>query len=263
MRLLESRAFLGRGISVLLEDSYLSRFFVKFVEILAVSFATACSAYLIAHWVGPPPVAMPAPSAATVGSVAPTVVEAPRSSPAQAAPPVVATVDEQRPVPRPMTDAPSAPKAAKAAISVPPAALKDIKTGTAHGEKSAEALARAALANLDADRPTPADAPVRRATTGSTPVAAASIEVMPRRADMPPPASAEAPPRHVAGVGPLPPNAGTPSEIAAPAAEPPAGESRGLFSLPKRVLGLLRPDTPSLAGEAPRPPMPVGTVAPE
>jgi hypothetical protein len=160
--------------------------------------------------------------------------------------------------------------------SVPPApvpAPKDIKTGTsvAHGEKSAEALARAALANLDADRPVPAEPPTRRAT-GTTPAAAPSVELVPRPIDLPPPrpadmppppAAAEAPPRHAADVDALPPNAGAPYVIAAPASEPRAEESRGLFALPKRMLGLLRPGSPSLAGEAPRPPMPVGTVAPE
>ena len=265
MQLLDFRAFFGRGICILLEDSYISRFFVKFVEILAAGFATACSAYVISQLVGPLPATTPTPPA----------VEARMTQPVQPVLPV-AGVDE-RPAPRPMTDAaaaPSAPKAARVATSGPPApasASKDIKTGTsvARGEKSAEALARAALANLDADRPVPAEAPIRRA---ATPAVAPSVELVPRPIDLPPPrpadmppppAAAEAPPRHAADVDALPPNAGTAYEIAAPASEPPAGESRGLFALPKRMLGLLRPGTPSLAGEAPRPPMPVGTVAPE
>jgi hypothetical protein len=269
MRLLQLRAFLGRGISILLEDSYISRFFAKFVEIVAAGFATACSAYVISQLVGAPPVATPTPVAVT----APAAVEARRSEPAQPASPV----DEQRSAPRPMTDAPaaqSAPKAARVATAVAPApASKDIKSGTsgARGEKSAEALARAALANLDADRPVPAEAPIRRAT-GTTPAATASVELVPRPIDLPPPrpadmppppAAAEAPPRRAADVDALPPNAGARYEIAAPASERPAEESRGLFSVPKRILGLLRPGTPSLAVEAPRPPMPVGTAVSE
>jgi hypothetical protein len=260
------------GISILLEDSYISRFFVKFIEILAAGFATACSAYVISQLVGAPPAATPTAVAVT----APAAVEARRSEPAQPALPAVA-VDEQRSAPRPMTDAPaaqSAPKAARVATAVAPApASKDIKTGTslARGEKSAEALARAALANLDADRPAPAEAPTRRATA-VTPAAAPSVELVPRPIDLPPPrpadmppppAAAEAPPRHASDVDALPPNAGAPHEIAAPASERPAEESRGLFSVPKRILGLLRPGTPSLAGEAPRPPMPVGSAARE
>jgi hypothetical protein len=270
----------------LLED-YFSRFFAKFVEILAISFATACSAYLISHFVGPPPAAVPPPGVASVGSAAPTAVVAAKSGatkspPAQPAPSLAAAaVDEQRPAPRPVTDGPAAQpavKAAKAAASsAPPApASKDVKTstGAARGEKSAEALARAALANLDADRTPPPEAPTRRAPTSTSAVAATPVEVVPRPTDLPPlpprpaemqppPAAAEAPPRHVATVDPQPPDVGAPLEIAAPRSETPAEEARGLFALPKRVFGLLRPGTPSTAGEAPRPPLPVGTAAPE
>jgi hypothetical protein len=252
---------LWTGDSVLLEESYLSRFFAKFVEIVAAGFATACSAYLIAQLVGPPPAAVPTPAAVAVGSAV-------AGAPVQPAlPGATAVADEQRSAPRPAADAAPAqpvPKAARTATSAPQTpAPKDVKTSTAaaRGEKSAEALARAALANLDADRAVPADAPIRRASTA--PVAAAPVEVVPRAtelppprpADMPPPpAAAEAPPRHVAVVDP---------EIAAPRPETPAEEGKGLFSFPKRMLGLLRPGTPSLADEAPRPPLPVGTAARE
>jgi hypothetical protein len=266
MRLLGFGAFFGRGISVLIEDSYLSRFFAKFVEIIAAGFATVCSAYLFAQLVGPPPAAMPTPAAVAAGSAAAT-------APVQPAPPVAAAaVDGQRSTSRPSGDAAPAqpaPKAAKAATSVPPAS-KDAKTSTAttRGEKSAEALARAALANLDADRQAPADAPIRRA---SGPVAAAPVEAAPRPTDLlppraadlpPPPAAAEAP-RHVATAEPLPPNAGASSAIAVPQPETAREEFKGLLSVPKRILGLLRPGTPSLADEAPRPPLPVGTAARE
>jgi hypothetical protein len=282
MRLLQSRRVPWTGDLHLLED-YFSRFFAKFVEILAISFATACSAYLIAHFMGPPPAAMPTPAAVSVGSATATAVEAPKNPPAQPAPPVAAAaVEEQRPAPRPVTDGPAAQpavKAAKAATSSAPSApvSKDVKTstGAARGEKSAEALARAALANLDADRTSPPEAPIRRASTSTSPVAAAPVEVVPRPSDLPPPpprpaemqpppAAAEAPPRHVATVDPLAPDVGAPLEIAAPRSETPAEEAKGLFALPKRVFGLLRPGTPSTAGEAPpRPPLPVGTAAPE
>jgi hypothetical protein len=260
MRLLGFGAFFGRGISVLIEDSYLSRFFAKFVEIIAAGFATVCSAYLFAQLVGPPPAAMPTPAAVAAGSAAAT-------APVQPAPPVAAAaVDGQRSASRPPGDAAPAqpaPKAAKAATSVPPAS-KDAKTSTAttRGEKSAEVLARAALANLDADRQAPADAPIRRAS--AAPVAAAPVESAPRPTDLPPPAAAaEAPARHVATAEPLPPNAGASSTIAVPQPETATEEFKGLLSVPKRILGLLRPGTPSLADEAPRPPLPVGTAARE
>jgi hypothetical protein len=241
----------------LIEDSYLARFFAKFIEIVAVGFATACSAYLVAHLVGPLPASTP-PAPVSVGSAAATAVEVAKSPPAQPAPPVAAAaVDEPAPAPQPATDAPSAPparKAARAATSVPPVgAPKDFKTGTgvARGEKSAEALARAALANLDADRPAPPDAPIRKVAP-----APAAVEVQPRQAVMPPPAAVEAPPGRVAAVDPLPPPPSSAPEIVAPSPKPRADEG-GLFSLPKRMLGQLRPGTPSLAGEAPRPPLPV------
>jgi hypothetical protein len=268
MRLLRFGAFLGRGISVLIEDSYLSRFFAKFVEIIAAGFATVCSAYLFAQLVGPPPAAMPTPAAVSAGSAAAT-------APVQPAPPVAAAaVDGQRSTSRPPGDAAPAqpaPKAAKAATSVPPAP-RDAKTSTAttRGEKSAEVLARAALANLDADRQAPAGAPIRRAS--AAPVAAAPVEAAPRPTDLPPlraadlpppPAAAEAPARRVATAEPLPPNAGASSTIAVPQPETATEEFKGLLSVPKRILGLLRPGTPSLAEEAPRPPLPVGTAARE
>jgi hypothetical protein len=269
----------------LIEDSYLSRFFTKFVEIIAVSFATACSAYLIAHFVGPPPATVPTPAAVSVGSAARSAVETPKSPatepalavPAQAVAAAAAT-EEPRPATRPVTDtpaAPPAPKAAKSATSAPQApAPKDIKAtlSVPHSEKSAEALARAALANLDADRAVPLDAPVRWAPAAPSPVvsppavdaAPRPIDPPPHAADLPPPpAAAETPPRHVATVDPLPPNAGLPHELAAPRAESPIEEARGLFALPKRVLGLLRPGAPSLADDAPRPPLPVGEGRPD
>jgi hypothetical protein len=254
----------------LIEASYLSRFFAKFTEIIAAGLATAMCAYLISYLGvgGPPPHVTPAPAAV---SVAPSAGEVAASLPAQPAPPVAAAaiaasaVDEQRRVPQPVTDAPPAQparKAEKAAMAVP-AAPKDIKTGTsvARSEKSAEALARAALANVDADRPIPAAPNHRRDSTGAGSAGSAGVEVQqrpadvpPRQADIPPPPAAfEAPPRRVAAVAPLPPNTSSSvPEIAAPQPEPRADQHKGLFSFLKR-------GTPSFADEAPRPPLPVGT----
>jgi hypothetical protein len=270
-QLVEFRRFRCKGISMLPEASYLSRFFAKFIEIAAGGLATAMCAYLIAYLGGPLSVATPAPAAVSAG---PTEVAT--SLPAQPAPPVAAAaVDEQRRAPQPVTDAPPAQparKAEKVAIAVP--ALRDIKTGTsvARSEKSVEALARAALANVDADRPAPADAPIRRTWTGAGSTASLAVEarqrsaeVPPRQADIQPPlAAAEAAlPRRVAILDPLPQDAGSPPEIAAPQLEPPAHQDTGLFSVFKRMPHLLRAGTPPLTGEAPRPPMPVGTASRE
>ena len=253
---------------MLLEDSYLSRFLTKFVEIVAGGLATAMCAYLIAH-VGDLPSATPSPTAVSAAS---TTGQVTAGLPAQPAPPVAAAaVEERHRATQPVTDVPArpAPKAEKVAIAVP--APKDNKASPSatHGEKSAEALARAALANLDPDRPAPADAPFRRNLTGGAGVAAVDLQprpadVLPQSADIQPsPPAVDAQPRHVATLDPLPPNTGSPSEVAPPQPEPQLHQDKGLVSFFKRMPDLLRPDTPSFAGEAPRPPMPVGTPASE
>jgi hypothetical protein len=262
------------GFSALLEDSYFSRFFAKFVEIIAISFATACSAYLIAHFVGPPPASGPTPAVVSVGSAAPSGEtlkgETPKSEASKSVA-ATAAIEEPRPATRPVTDAPAL-KAAKSATPQPPAP-KDVKTTASlpHTDKSAEALARAALANLDADRTMSTDALIRKVAPGPV-VSAPAVDATPRpidpparTADVPPPPAAEVPTPPVAiDPLPLPPNAGAAPERAAPRAEPPVEEARGLFALPKRVLGLLRPGTPSLADEGPRrPPLPVGEERPD
>src|SRR6516164_5373282 len=57
------------------ENSYLSRFFVKFVEVSAAGLATAISAYALAHFGGllsssPTPASAPAQTAVQVGPTA-------------------------------------------------------------------------------------------------------------------------------------------------------------------------------------------------
>jgi hypothetical protein len=246
------------------EASYLSRFFTKFVEIIAGGLATAMCAYLIAHLGGPMPPAMPAPAAVSAASTTGEVAAGP---PAQPAPPVATAAVERHRATQPVTDAPPpaqpARKAEKAAMAMPAPNDNKASAGAARSEKSAEALARAALANLDADRPAPADAPIRRNPTGT---GAAAVELRPRPADVlprppdiePPPAAVDVQPRHVATLDPPPPNAGAPSELAPPQPESQPHQDKGLFSFLKRVPDLLHPGTPSFA-EAPRPPLPVGT----
>ena len=190
------------------EVSYLSRFFVKFVEVIAAGVATAISAYLLAHFSGllPPstPVSAPAPTAVQVGPTASEVAESRRAQPT---PPVAAAaVNEQRAAPQQDTDAPVGQPALKPvtdAKALPP--RKRTKTDTSVSEKeprqkSAEALARAALADVDANRPAPADALIG---PGLTDARSASVDVQPREANVPP---------RQANVGPppvaVPPRAG-------------------------------------------------------
>ena len=275
------------------EVSYFSRFFVKFVEIVAAGLASAVSAYLLAHFGGlllssSTPASAPAPTAVQLG---PTASEVAKSLRAQPTPPVAAAaVNEQRPAPQQDTDAPIAQpalRAVKDANALPPREHAKTDASVAEkrppGQKSAEALARAraALANVDANRPASADALI------DPPPRAAAILAAPQNGDVQPqpaqPRTAnganlqrrspdvqpgrvtpvDIQPRPVAAVEPLPPSAGPPLEIAAPQPPPPADQDKGVFSALKQIPDLLRPDPPARTSEAPRPPMPVGTASPE
>jgi len=186
------------------EVSYFSRFFVKFVEVTAAGLATAISAYLLAHFGGfllssPTPASAPAPTAVQVGPTASEVAESRRAKPT---PPVAAAaVNEQRPAPQQDTDAPVAQpalKAVKDAKALPP--RKRTKTDTSvsekePGQKSAEALARAALANVDANRPAPVDTLIG---PGLTDTRSAPVDVQPRRVNEPPRQADVGPPQPVA-----------------------------------------------------------------
>ncbi len=185
------------------ENSYFSRFFVKFVEVSAAGLATAISAYLLAHFATP--ASAPAQTAVQVGPTASEVAGSLRPQPTP--PAAAAAVNKQSPAPQQDTDAPVAQparKAAKDANALPP--RKHTKTDTseaekeARGQKSAEALARAALANVDANRPAPNDALIEPglADTHSVPG-----DTQPRRANVPPRHTDVGPPQPVA----VPPNA--------------------------------------------------------
>jgi hypothetical protein len=267
------------------EVSYFSRFFVKFVEIIAAGLASAISAYLLAHFWGlllssPTPVTAPAQTAVQVGPTASEVTEGLRAQPT---PPVAAAAVAQ-----------PEKKAGKDAKASPP--RKHTKTDTSvaekepRGQNSAEALIRAAIANVDANRPAPADA---LTGPGLTDTRSAPVDVQPRHVvsrpvDVPPRAATINAASHAADVQPqpvlprpatgadlqprspvratvdsLPPSASPPLEIAAPRPPPAADQDKGVFSSFERIPDLLRPDPPPATGETPRPPMPVGTASPE
>src|SRR5262245_15057698 len=192
------------------ESSYFSRFFVKFVEVSAAGLASAICAYLLAHFGG----LLTASPPVTAAQVGPTASETPESRRAQPSPPV-----EQASAPQRNTDGavgqPALKKDAKVALP-----RKRTKTDTSVTEKephqkSAEALARAALANVDANRPAPPDSPIGPGP--SDPPAPADIQsrranVPPRQTDVGPPQPMAAPPRaggievapHAADVQPQP-----------------------------------------------------------
>jgi hypothetical protein len=175
--------------------------------------------------------------------------------------------DRQSSAPQQDTDATVAQparKAAKDAKALPP--RKHTKTDTSVAEKeeprgqtSAEALARAALANVDANRPAPSDAPIE---PGLADTRSAPVDMQPRRADVPP---------RQADVGAPPPIIAVPSS--APGVEaathsldiqsPPVAQSSPVAPVdiqPRPVVGV---EAPPRTSEIPRPPMPVGTASPE
>ena len=131
------------------EISYLSRFFVKFVEISAAGLASAICAYLLAHFGGllsssPTPASAPASTTVQIG---PTASEVTGSRHAQTTPPADAAVNKQGTAPQQDTDSPVAQPARKAmkdAKALP--TRKRTKTDTSATEKeprdqkSAEAL---------------------------------------------------------------------------------------------------------------------------
>src|SRR5262249_50101111 len=110
-----------RGFSMSGENSYLSRFFVKFVEVSAAGLATAISAYALAHFGGllSSSPSAPAQTAVQVGPTASEVAGSLRAQPTPRA--AAAAVNKQSPAPD--TDAPVAQparKAGKDAKALPP-----------------------------------------------------------------------------------------------------------------------------------------------
>jgi hypothetical protein len=295
------------GMSVAGKGTYLSRFFVKLMEIMLAAIATAVSGYLVAHLSGylPPQLngLLPSQTRGPVPAVvetAPNQSTASKTSPVQ---PVPAAVDagEQHAAPQQDGGASAAKKSAKAAparksakseastIENKPREGADNKPREADDKESVEARVRAALANVDANRPAPprpAEVPAANAASASPPRAAdlgpqSAPQPSPQAALQPPsgqtapipPAAVQAPvqaPLQAAPVQPAPaqPDPLTSVEIksrpvatvdeAAPSPEQPAPppEERGLLSAIKHILPDFRRPTPT--GEAPRPPAPVG-----
>jgi hypothetical protein len=272
------------------EVSYFSRFFVKFVEIIAAGLASAICAYLLAHFGGvlspPTPASAPASAAVPVGPTGTGVS-------GQPTPPLAAAAADEHPATqRDGPEAKLAHKVGKEAKTLPSRKQK-IDTSAAEKprtEKSAEALVRDALANIDANRRTPADAPIGSGVTDSPslpvdnlparraivspqqpdlvprPVevpARPAVEAVPYPTDVPMP-PVQSRPAPSADLPPISPNvrapplsASQPLEIAAPQPLPPADHDKDVFSALSLIPNLLRPDPPAANGEPPRPPMPV------
>jgi hypothetical protein len=235
------------------ENSCFSRFLVKFVEVSAAGLATAISAYALAHVGGllsssPTPPSAPA-TAVQVSPIASEPAEGLRAKPTP--PAAAAAVNKQ------------SSALQQDAKALPP--RKHTKTDTSvadkepRGQTSAEALARAALANVDANRPAPSDAPIE---PGLADTRSAPVDIQPRRADVPP---------RQADVGAPPPIIAVPSRAPGVEAAPhsldiqssPVVQSSPVAPVdiqPRPVVGV---EAPPRTSEIPRPPMPVGTASPE
>ena len=131
------------------EVPYFSRFFAKFVEIIAAGVASAISAYLLAHF-GGVLLTSATPAPAPVTPTASLLADSVRAQPIPLL--AVAPVNERRAVPQKDTDAPAAqlaPDGGKEAKRLP--LPKHTKTDTSvaekepRGQKSVEVLTRAAL----------------------------------------------------------------------------------------------------------------------
>ncbi len=243
------------------DGSVLSRFIVKFVEIVAAGLATAASGYLIAHLSGAlsSPVAGPAQA---VIQAAPNAIP-----PAQSLSPISGDLSQQHttkqetisPVPQP----PRPVNTAKIALP-----RKHTETGTsaAESKRDQESLAvrvRDALANVDAGRtglpaapmrdvrldpagsasqPQPSADSSRSAVTGAPPTSTGELRPVPAQPAQPnPPIAVETQSGPAATVQSSP--------------TPPAEAETGIVSTLERVL---RHDPLAGSDEAPRPPMPVG-----
>lgn len=269
--------------------SYFSRFTVKLVEMIAAGIATAVSGYMVAHLGGyffssapTPPSAQVAPGPAAVSKAVP------KSPHGQQAPTVSADAKEQHQAPTQDAN-PAATPAARTPVNAAQAAsphkhaIADAKAAEAkprdkEDKESVEEQVRAALANVDASRPAPGDTPQHQADYPSAPAGVAvsqpaeiplttgTVALAPRAAELAPPPAQQAPTqpaplvsveistRPVVDVDAAPPAAAPPSQEAQAAPT----ENKGLLSVIKEIPELLRSNSHAPAGEAPRPPLPVG-----
>lgn len=255
--------------------AFVKRFAVKFVEVVGAGIATALSGYLLAHFSGywaptasKPPAVQVAPSTSVVTK-------------SQRVQPVVADSKEQHPAPlQPINPSPIQPPRATAIAKETAASRKQVLTEThaveskPNDEESVEARVRAALANVDASRPVPAEAAPRQVDV--SPVAPA-LAVPPKPPDGAPPSAVVAAvppgaetPLPSAQLAPATPEPLAPVEIkslpvaaveATPtkAPEPAAKEEeKDLLSMLQKIPDLLRRNARAPDGETPRPPLPVG-----
>jgi hypothetical protein len=242
------------------DGSVLSRFLVKFVEIIAAGLATAVSGYLLAHLTGAlsSPVPLPAQPVVQAAPNATAPAEPPSANSGDLSEQHAATKEVVSPPPQPARPA----STAKIAL---PRKHTETAPSAAENKRDQESLAarvRDALANVDANRTSqpamaghgdgglnlggPASQPQsspdssRRAVTVAAPPSAGEIKAAPPQPSDPL-IAVEIQSRPVATVQPSP--------------TPPAETETGIVSTLEQML---RHDPLAGSAEAPRPPMPVG-----
>ena len=242
--------------------SYFSRFFLKFVEIIAAGLATAASGYLIAHLTGV--LSSPGPAPAAVIQVAPSA-SAVSSPPAQAIAPNASTsstaipvnANDQRLAPqRELNGSPASQPARRTVNATKPEPTRKhvnnaANTATSPPDQSFVSQIRGALTNVDVNRTDPLEvsphqpAAIAQPQSGtSTPSAVAPVAA-PSRQQAPiefnPPVPVEIKSRPVVDAQ------------SAPATS--AGQDTSVLSPLEQML---RQDPLAGAEQPPRPPLPVG-----
>jgi hypothetical protein len=260
-------------------DSYFSRFFLKFIEIVAAGLATAVSGYLIAHLTGvltspvPAPVAAvspvaPSPSAVSSPSAqtSPSIANSGSNTAAQVTPAISANANEQRPA-QLEVNTPSLPQPTRKTVNPTKAELArkpvDNAATAATGAREQNSFlsrVRAALTNVDANRAQSPLLPHANAIAASTAIPqphsaidqAGAVSRVPSGASGSPPAQQS----------PTEPNPSNPLEIksrsvvdAQSPPAPPAEKEAGVLSALEQIL---RNDPLRAADDVPRPPMLVG-----
>ena len=229
--------------------SFISRFAVKFVEIVAAGLATAASGYLIAHLSGVLSSPAPAPSAAAITTANGNMAS---GQPPQPIAPTAAETTEERLVPQQEPEALRAAGPSRRIVNITKAqpAGKHIEKAIrgAESTRDQDSLAdrvRAALANADAKRADPLDGSL----SGSFARQPAAIE-QPR------------PLNNRSDAAPTPVEANAPAAVETPSRPVTATQSSPAPGKETDVLStleqMLRHDPVANADEAPRPPMPVG-----
>jgi hypothetical protein len=157
-------------------SSYVSRFAVKFLEIMAAAVATAVSGYIVAHFTGYFPSSVPLPAAVQVTPSASSLSVNPTVQPAV---PMQSATSAEAERPAPAQDAAPSPRA-RAAVTAAPATSPRKRAGPEanpaeskpRDAESVEARVRAALAKVDGTRPSPpVTPPPRQANVSPAPVA--------------------------------------------------------------------------------------------